>query len=238
MDGKRAIYRKLNDEKYVRDDDFPIDDLLLSKQDLINLNNIGVDLDLLKNNDLDKLKENIKKEYMKQRMQENMDNANESNKLELDLINNQKELDRLENLEKIEKEKLALEKKKDDLIKAKKSVDKPKAFSSFNIERGEMRSESGVMDNDMDYNDFNRLPLDDGIGNKEYEYGYSFLPPKNWYPAPVHPPLCVSNSSCPVCPLHSDSSVVDLKDFDHSRRITQPDNINTEYIKNKLNSGK
>ena len=34
-------------------------------------------------------------------MQENIDNANESNKLELDLINNQKELDRLENLEKI-----------------------------------------------------------------------------------------------------------------------------------------
>ena len=242
MDGKRAIYRKINDKKYIRDDSFPIDDLVLSKQDMVNLNNIGVDLDLLKNNDLEKLSFNIKNELKKQlakkEKKDNMDNKDLSDKLELDLIKSQKELDNLEALEKIQKQKLELENKKQEIIKKKKDLDRPKAFSSVNIERGEMRSESGVMDNDMEYHDFNRLPLDDEIGNKEYEYGYSFLPPKNWYPAPVHPPLCVSNSSCPVCPLHSDSTVVDLKDFDKTRRITQPDNINTQYIIDKLNSGR
>ena len=112
------------------------------------------------------------------------------------------------------------------------------AHGSSDIERGDMRYQKGVMLNEMTYNDYNTLPLNENIGNYEYDYGYTFMPPANWYPTPPNPPLCVSNKTCDVCPILTDGKTTELKKWNSSRRITPPDNINTKYIKEKLNSGR
>ena len=93
------------------------------------------------------------------------------------------------------------------------------------------------------YSDYNQLPIAEGYKSRDYEFGYSFLPPEKWYPQPPNPPVCVSEKKCPVCPVvtagtDGNMTWTDVRDFDKSRRITPPDRINTDYIKDKLNSGR
>lgn len=97
----------------------------------------------------------------------------------------------------------------------------------------ESQDESAIIDNEMKYTDYNHVPL----GNLEYEYGYSFMPPANWYPQPPNPPVCVAEKKCPVCPVYTQGAPVDVKEWNQSRRITPPDRINLKYVKDKLNSG-
>jgi hypothetical protein len=60
------------------------------------------------------------------------------------------------------------------------------------------------------YTDYNTLPnTNQGI----FEYGYSFLPPANWYSVPPHPPICITEKQCPVCPIYIDNSTADLKEW-------------------------
>jgi hypothetical protein len=99
------------------------------------------------------------------------------------------------------------------------------------------RAADGVMSNEMQYNyaDFNTMPF---TNTGTFEAGYSFLPPEKWYPTPQNPPVCVVEKQCPVCPVYTEGTNIDLKYWDDSRRITPPDNINTKYIEEKLNSGR
>jgi hypothetical protein len=100
------------------------------------------------------------------------------------------------------------------------------------------RSQDGVVANESQYSytDFNNLPVK--LNEGSFEYGYSFLPPENWYPTPPHPPVCVSEKTCPVCPVYTNTDYIDLKEWNPSRRITPPDRINVKYIEEKLNSGR
>ncbi|MBA42952.1 MAG: hypothetical protein CMF62_02945 [Magnetococcales bacterium] len=100
------------------------------------------------------------------------------------------------------------------------------------------RQEDGVMVDELKFTDFNHLPLASGYKSKNYEYGYSFLPPEKWYPEPPRPPVCVTEKRCPVCPSLSTNGVADMKEWDSSRRITGPDLIDTEYVSQKLNAGR
>jgi len=86
----------------------------------------------------------------------------------------------------------------------------------------------------MIYSDFNRLPP--SFNDRDFEYGYSFLPPKDWYPLPPYPPVCVSNQNTPVQPVYLDSTTMDLKEWHETSKITPPDSINTSYVTNELNS--
>ncbi len=106
------------------------------------------------------------------------------------------------------------------------------------IERSGSRSESGVLTNELEYTDYHHLPLADANDNDSFEYGYSFLPPEKWYPQPPFPPMCVTDQKCQVMPVYTTGTPMDVKEWNESRRITQPDNIKTKYIKEKLNSGK
>lgn len=63
--------------------------------------------------------------------------------------------------------------------------------------------------------DFNRLP----VSTMEYEYGYSFMPPKDWYPVPPHPPVCVAEKKCPVCPVLTQGTVTGLKEWNSSSKV-------------------
>ena len=110
--------------------------------------------------------------------------------------------------------------------------------SKIKVERSGSRDEIGVINNEMSYTDYHHIPLADTYDNDSFEYGYSFLPPEKWYPQPPFPPMCVSDKKCSVMPAYTNGAPLDVKEWNESRRITQPDNINTKYIKEKLNSGR
>jgi hypothetical protein len=100
------------------------------------------------------------------------------------------------------------------------------------------REKDGVATSDMVYTDYNHLPVADGYQSHAYEYGDWYLPPEKWYPQPPNPPVCVTEKKCPVCPVYTTGAPVDVKEWFNSSRITPPDIINTDYIKQKLNSGR
>jgi|SaaInlStandDraft_4_1057021.scaffolds.fasta_scaffold01517_5 hypothetical protein len=80
--------------------------------------------------------------------------------------------------------------------------------------------------------DYNLLPMD---GDNYFDPGSSFLPPAQWYPTPPRPPVCVTEKKCPVCPIYTEGTNVDLKHWDQSTKISPPANIDTTYINNNLN---
>ena len=104
-------------------------------------------------------------------------------------------------------------------------------------ESGPTRDKEGVMVSEMQYTDYNTLPVSPE-DSKLYEYGYSFMPPEKWYPTPQHPPICVSEKRSVVCPVTTSGTPVDMKEWDSSRRITPGDVINIDYARDKLNSGR
>lgn len=106
------------------------------------------------------------------------------------------------------------------------------------IESTGSRTDNGLINSDMPYTDYHHLPLGDYYKPTDFEYGYSFLPPEKWYPEPPFPPVCVSEKRCPVCPAYTTGTPVDVKEWMSSSRITPPDRINTDYIKEKLNAGR
>jgi hypothetical protein len=69
-------------------------------------------------------------------------------------------------------------------------------------------------------------------------YGEVFVDPEAWYPPCLRPPICVTNSPCPVQPVYTQGTYIDLLEWDDSRRITAPDNIQTQYVNDVLNTGK
>jgi len=97
----------------------------------------------------------------------------------------------------------------------------------------------GVIGNETKYNDYNILPLPDNYNpNYNFEYGYSYLPPDKWFPTPPTPPICVTSNRCQTCPNPTLGNSANLKEWDNALRITQPDNINIDYINEKLNAGR
>lgn len=113
----------------------------------------------------------------------------------------------------------------------------PQPNASEKIANGS-RDKNGTLNNELPYTDYNHLPMADSYKPSDFEYGDSFLPPEKWYPQPPFPPLCVSEKRCQVCPVFTTGTPVDVKEWNSSRRIMPPDNINIDYIKDKLNSGR
>jgi hypothetical protein len=100
------------------------------------------------------------------------------------------------------------------------------------------RPESGVIQNETKYNygQYNVIPPN--LNEGTFESGYSFLPPAAWFPQPPFPPVCVAEKRCSVCPALTNKDYADLKEWNESRRVYQPDGINTDYVTEKLNSGR
>lgn len=141
---------------------------------------------------------------------------------------------------KIDEQKLKLQKQLNVIIAENNNNNN----NSDNIRRNPhakfngSRTYNDVLKDETKYSvqNYHLLPQNQNTGS--FEYGYSFLPPEKWYPIPPFPPVCVSEKQCPVCPTLSSSDSVNLKDWDSSRRITPPDEINIDYITDKLNSGR
>lgn len=96
------------------------------------------------------------------------------------------------------------------------------------------RTRNDLLVNQYKYSDFNRMPP--SFNADDFEYGYSYLPPRDWYPLPPYPPVCVSNSTCPVQGVYTDNMTMDLKEWRDTQKITPPDAINTAFITNEMNS--
>ena len=88
-------------------------------------------------------------------------------------------------------------------------------------------------ENDLMYSDYNHLPMATGHDSRDYEYGYSYLPPSQWYPTPPFPPVCVTNNHCPVYPTYTTGTPTDVKEF--NTKILPPDRINIKYA-DRLNN--
>lgn len=98
--------------------------------------------------------------------------------------------------------------------------------------------QSGVITDELKYSNFNHVPIKRDHVTSLEDYGYSFLPPEKWYPQAPTPPVCVSQQKCTPCPVYTHGSPVDVKEWNASRRVTPPDNINVNYVEEKLNSGR
>lgn len=90
--------------------------------------------------------------------------------------------------------------------------------------------------NDVKYSDYNHVPIGSHINTGSYDKGYWYLPPSEWFPIPTFPPICVTQKHCMVQPTWTTGVPMDLKEWDDNARITPPDNINVDYIKNVLNT--
>jgi len=95
-------------------------------------------------------------------------------------------------------------------------------------------------ESDWKYNTFNpkrMRPLGEGL--QEWQNDYVILNTDKWAPSLVDPPVCKKEKSCPVCPNMSygyAKQYTTLADFNSSRKIKGPDDINISYLE-KLNRG-
>lgn len=78
---------------------------------------------------------------------------------------------------------------------------------------------------------FNTVPLGSQL------YGYTFLPPENWFRAYDKPPVCITDKKCTVCPMN-EPSTAGLLEFDSTNNIMGPMGIDTNYIQKVLNKEK
>ena len=101
------------------------------------------------------------------------------------------------------------------------------------------RADDDVITTDLPYSDdAHHLPLPDNYNISSFEYGDSFLPPEKWYPTPPFPPVCVSEKRCPVCPVYTIGTPIDVKEWHEAGKIMPPAGINTKFIKERLNAGR
>lgn len=106
--------------------------------------------------------------------------------------------------------------------------------ASRGVKRGKMFGENF---SDVKYSDYNHVPLGSHINTGSMDKGYWYLPPSEWYPQPTFPPICATERKCLVQPAYTTGVPMNLKEWDDFARITPPDNINVDYIKNVLNTG-
>lgn len=100
------------------------------------------------------------------------------------------------------------------------------------------RMDNGIMTNEMSYTDYNTIPIGSNIDSKVDDFSYTFLPPDRWYPVPPHPPICIAEKQCPICPILTTGTQANLKEWGETSRVTPGDQVNTTYLNEKLNSGR
>lgn len=79
---------------------------------------------------------------------------------------------------------------------------------------------------------FNTVPLGTQL------YGYTYLPPENWFRAYDAPPVCITDKKCPVCPILDTQNTSELMEFDTANNVMGPDGIDLRFVKKVLNKGR
>ena len=96
----------------------------------------------------------------------------------------------------------------------------------------------GVITNHTRY-DTNYLPSDQFEGvDMSYYPGWQVIPPEMWGGLAKRPPMCIESPKvCPPC-SQVDTGAMNLLEWSDNLRATGPDNINTTFVKEVLNSGR
>jgi len=91
--------------------------------------------------------------------------------------------------------------------------------------------------NDMKYSDLPANyyePIGDKIAN-EWDNEYTLLNTDKWQIPQSRPPVCISSSSCKVCPTNTEGYPLNLKEWDDSRVISNT-KINKKWALDQTNS--
>lgn len=118
-----------------------------------------------------------------------------------------------------------------ELLKTLGNVD-PQSYNA--VSQNELNAQKKIADNftnDMVYtktNPLNTLPLGAQV------YGYTYLPPENWFRGYDKPPVCVTEKPAVVCPAPI-PGLTGLMEFDTSNNVINGADINLQYIQNKIN---
>ena len=102
---------------------------------------------------------------------------------------------------------------------------------------------NNIIDNDMAYSMYTpdqnqKLGTNDNTFTNKWTNDYVLLNTDKWAPKFNHSMYkCKTETTCPVCPNLTSGYPVKLKEFDNARKILQPDNINIDYINDKLLAG-
>ena len=91
------------------------------------------------------------------------------------------------------------------------------------IRKGDGKTQHDLLTNEIIYSDFNRLPP--SFNKFDFEPGYSYLPPKDWYPIPPYPPVCAATTMNVVSPIYVDMTTMDLKDWYQTVKFTASESI-------------
>jgi hypothetical protein len=121
--------------------------------------------------------------------------------------------------------------------------------TSFNKEENVLyKSNDDIMTDETVYDTYgnfisaHQLYVPPDYKTNEEDYGYTFVRSEDWFrtnPKNSPVPVCVpAGGRCKVCSSQTTGYPVDLKLWHRSRRISNPDSINTDYIKDKLNAGR
>jgi hypothetical protein len=100
-----------------------------------------------------------------------------------------------------------------------------------------------MTDNDMKYSmyrhkDHEMLGTNDPTFTNKWNNDYVLLNTDKWRPTINHNMYkCKQEVKCQVCPSMTSGYPVKLKEFDMARKILPPDNINVDYINEKLLTG-
>lgn len=93
-------------------------------------------------------------------------------------------------------------------------------------------------DNDMKYTELPpemHQPLgsyDETLTNK-FTNDFALLNTDKWSVPLRRPPICIQEKECPVCPSIANTNYMDVSKFSETHKL--PDNLNVNYIQNKLN---
>jgi hypothetical protein len=119
--------------------------------------------------------------------------------------------------------------------KVKEAVDKYLKNGKYIDDNGIIKN---IMNSDMIYNQLDISMLqslgsyDNSFSNK-WDKGYTYLDTSKWTVPKVHipPPPNINNIHSSLTPGYP----INVLEFDNSRKVLGPDNINLQYIKEKLN---
>ena len=100
---------------------------------------------------------------------------------------------------------------------------------------------SNMLDNDMKYNQLNpeeMQPLGtyDNTFTNKWDHGFTYLNTDKWAPPIRKLQQNKIEKECTTCPTLTNGYPLNLMEFDNSRKILPPDNINLDYIKDRLNN--
>lgn len=121
--------------------------------------------------------------------------------------------------------------------KIEKVLDKYIKKGKYIDDRGMVQN---IADGDMMYNQLNpeqMQPLGtyDKTFTNKWNHGFTYLDTSKWSVPAQRAPVCKAEKTCPVCPVTTSGYPLNVLDYDTARKVMPPDNINVDYINDKLN---